>query len=124
MALPGSFALVDYALWYVIRYPYFLHTDDVSTVRSRSLPYGTSNPHRERDEASPGRDEGARAGTNTLSQSRFNRLSIFLISIAHLISLVTLNVVAKHAIWISRRNLLSSTSRYALSTHNAYSQSL
>jgi hypothetical protein len=104
--------------------PIFLHTNDVSTVRSRSLPYGTSDPHRERDEASPGRDEGARAGTNTLSQSRFDRLSIFLISIAHLINLVTLNVVAKHAIWISRRNLLSSTSRYALSIHNAYSQSL
>ena len=68
-ALPGFFAMVDFVLLYVTLCGCFLFTDDIMAVRSDSLPYGASNPNGEGDEASPGRDEGARAGTNTLSQT-------------------------------------------------------
>ena len=68
-ALPGSFALVVFALWSVTQCTYFLYINDVFAVWSRSLPHGTSNPHGTRDEAPPRRDEGARTGTDGLSQT-------------------------------------------------------
>ena len=68
-ALPGSFALADFALWCVTLCTYFLYINDVLAAWGRSLPHGTSNPHGTRDEASPGRDEGARTGTDGLSQT-------------------------------------------------------
>src|SRR5712671_6328952 len=87
-ALLGSFAMADFALWYVILCTYFLYINDVSAVRSRSLPHGTSNPHGTRDEASFGRDEGARTGINGLRQTPNQ------ISFAYLINLVILNVAS------------------------------
>ena len=67
----GSFALADFALWYVVLCPYthLLCTDIILAVRGYPVPYGASNPHGERDETSSGRDEGTQAGAYPLIQS-------------------------------------------------------
>jgi hypothetical protein len=89
-------------------------------VRSRSLPYGASNPHGERDEASLGRDEGARAGTNTLSQTSIN---YFLDSNCTFNQHSYTQCRRKHAVlYLTLQSQYES--RYALRIHNAYSQSL
>src|SRR6267154_2033462 len=65
--LAGSFALADFALWCVTLCTCFPYIDEFLAAGSLSLPHGTSNPHGTRDEASPGRAEGARTGTDGLS---------------------------------------------------------
>jgi hypothetical protein len=92
--LLGFFALADFALWYVR--PLCPHPVDQRgwIVRSHPLPYGSSNPHRERDETSLGRNEGTQARASTLDEFilHLNRASTSLIGL-YIITRITSNVV-------------------------------
>ena len=102
MVLLGSFVLAGFALWYAALYCLYPSPSYVSTLflagRSRFVPYGTPNPHGERDEASSGRDEGSQAGAYPMSQC-LGLLSHFDLNCAS-------KVVASMFVWVSLPSIL------------------